>query len=84
MPAGGVSPEHLDEVLSWIRAGAPLPEGTTDPCRGFTADGTCTGPVIEWCDSGAYKRVDCSTKTNGKTACGADPNPALGNNCIFP
>jgi glucose/arabinose dehydrogenase len=25
MPAGGVSPEQLDEVLAWIRAGAPVP-----------------------------------------------------------
>lgn len=26
MPAGGVSPEHLSEVESWIREGAPLPQ----------------------------------------------------------
>jgi glucose/arabinose dehydrogenase len=26
MPAGGVSPEQLAEVLGWIRAGAPIPE----------------------------------------------------------
>ena len=25
MPAGGVSPEQLEEVQSWIHAGAPLP-----------------------------------------------------------
>ena len=25
MPAGGVSPEEMDEVLAWIRAGAPAP-----------------------------------------------------------
>jgi mono/diheme cytochrome c family protein len=25
MPAGGVSPEQRDEVLAWIRAGAPVP-----------------------------------------------------------
>lgn len=25
MPAGGVSPEQLDDVLAWIRGGAPLP-----------------------------------------------------------
>jgi glucose/arabinose dehydrogenase len=26
MPAGGVSPEHMTEVLTWIREGAPLPQ----------------------------------------------------------
>jgi hypothetical protein len=26
MPAGGVSPEQLAEVLGWIRAGAPIPQ----------------------------------------------------------
>ena len=26
MPAGGLSPENLDEVLSWISAGAPVPQ----------------------------------------------------------
>ena len=26
MPAGGVSPEHMTEVLTWIREGAPVPQ----------------------------------------------------------
>jgi hypothetical protein len=56
----------------------------TDPCHGFDYSGTCTGTVIEWCDRGAYKRVDCATKADGRTLCGADINPAIGFNCIKP
>jgi hypothetical protein len=54
----------------------------TDPCHGFDYNGTCTGTVVEWCDRGAYKRVDCATKTDGRTICGADINPAIGFNCV--
>jgi hypothetical protein len=60
---------------------SPSPE-PSNACHGFTNEGTCTGSVIEWCDHGQYKRVDCATKTDGRTRCGPDPNPALGNNCI--
>jgi hypothetical protein len=52
------------------------------PCNGFDESGTCTGSVLEWCKDGAYARVDCATKTDGRTSCGADPNPTLGNNCV--
>ncbi len=65
-----------------VPSAAPPP--SNDPCRGFNDNGTCTGSVLEWCDNGTYKRVDCSQKTDGRTACGADPNPALGNNCVVP
>lgn len=53
-------------------------------CLGYSEAGTCTGTVLEWCKDGAYARVDCATKSDGRTRCGADPNPALGNNCIAP
>lgn len=54
------------------------------PCLGFSEAGTCTGSVLEWCKDGAYARVDCGTKTDGRTACAADANPALGMNCVAP
>lgn len=54
------------------------------PCLGFSEAGTCTGSVLEWCKDGAYARVDCATKADGRTACGADPNPANGMNCVAP
>jgi D-alanyl-D-alanine carboxypeptidase len=55
------------------------------PCLGYSESGTCTGSVLEWCKDGTtYARVDCATKQDGRTACGADPNPALGMNCVAP
>lgn len=55
-----------------------------DPCEAMDPRGKCTGTVVEWCDKGAYKKVDCTTKTDGRVACGLDPNPANGFNCIKP
>lgn len=54
------------------------------PCLGYSDKGTCTGSVLEWCDNGTYKRVDCSTLASGHTKCGTAPNPADGVDCIAP
>jgi hypothetical protein len=54
------------------------------PCLGYDQKGTCTGSVLEWCDSGTYKRVDCSTETNGHTKCGPLADPTTGVDCIAP
>jgi hypothetical protein len=55
-----------------------------NPCDDMDPRGKCTGSVLEWCENGAYKTVDCATKTDGRTACGEDPRPNIDNNCIAP
>ena len=71
-------------ALEGASGGGAVEDEAPSGCRGFDAVGACTGTVLEWCEGGVYKRVDCATKTDGRTACGPDPNPALGNNCVRP
>jgi hypothetical protein len=63
--------------------GGPVVPGTPD-CATIPFEGRCTGAVLEYCQAGAYQRVDCSAKTDGRTTCGEDPRPEIGRNCITP
>lgn len=53
-------------------------------CSAVPFEGRCTGSVLEWCASGAYRRVDCAERTDGRVACGEDPSPYIGKNCVVP
>jgi hypothetical protein len=77
----------LKDALIWASpdngaVNPPDPPEPVDPCRGFDDFGKCTGTVLEWCDNGQYRRVDCATKTDGRIRCGEDPNPEIGLNCV--
>ncbi|MBX3206261.1 MAG: M15 family metallopeptidase [Labilithrix sp.] len=53
-------------------------------CSTVPFEGRCTGTVLEWCASGTYRRADCAERTDGRVACGEDPSPHIGKNCIRP
>lgn len=69
-----------DAGASDADGGAPA----TPDCSTVPFEGRCTGTVLEWCASGAYRRVDCAGRTDGRVACGEDPSPYIGKNCIAP
>lgn len=73
MPAG--SPDQCE-------ASAPTP--ATPSCATIPFSGQCTGKILEYCVNGVYNRVDCGTKTDGRTSCGEDPREEVGKNCIKP
>ncbi|MEO1271858.1 MAG: hypothetical protein AAFX99_27505 [Myxococcota bacterium] len=33
-----------------------------DPCRGLDYYGQCDGNVVEYCDDGQYRAVDCASE----------------------
>ena len=74
MPAG--TPDQC-------QASAPTP--ATPSCSTIPFEGQCTnGKILEYCVNGVYNRVDCGTKTDGRTVCGEDPRPEVGKNCVKP
>jgi hypothetical protein len=77
--------DMLKDALVWAAPvdGSVVRPEPIDPCRGFNDFGKCTGTVLEWCENGQYKRVDCAEKTDGRVRCGEDPRPEIGLNCVW-
>jgi hypothetical protein len=55
----------VDASLGGVLCGEPLPPAppSADPCSDLDYFGRCAGEVAEWCDGGAFRSLDCGSRS---------------------
>ncbi len=70
-----------DHYMALVTGGADdaPPPPATDPCDGLSYAGACDGTVLQWCEGGGVRSVDCAQTP--RPSCGWQDD-TVGNNCL--